>query len=146
MKNKRSFGLLNGTSLVLMFGIASLSTCVVNVWSPMMQSLSEKEITLFLMYLTDLVMCLVGTAALYHLMMNIRGGRFFVKPNYICFRILGTASLLPLVAHVAASFFCGETVLSDWIMALLPIGSFMFVMAEIFRSGYVLSEEQKLIV
>lgn len=143
---KRSFGLLNGTSMVIFCSVSSVFAGIEHLYAPMTESWAEQDMPLFVMYLADLVVFLVVGITLFYLMMNIRKGRFFTRQNYISFYVLGAAMLFPFFSHLMTSLLFGEIVLGDWGMVSMSISAFMFVMAEIFRHGYRLKEDHEMTI
>ncbi|MBO5252085.1 MAG: DUF2975 domain-containing protein [Bacteroidaceae bacterium] len=73
-------------------------------------------------------------------------GRFFSKRNFICFYVMGCAFYVPIIDYaIIGRFICQINIEIDYAL-YIAAGTFMFILAEIFRYGYRLKEEQDLTI
>ena len=91
-----------------------------------------------------LSLIVLGTCVI-KIVININKKSFFIKQNYTCFFIMGISLYLPVLAYAIIGFMGQECPEIDHALYLCG-GTFLFILAEIFRYGYHLKEEQELTI
>ena len=131
----KSLSLLTG----LFIGFLSLNA-VNHLWdayAPMKQNMLEGN------YFTAILLCvemlsflaiIVGISLVIH---NVNNSRFFAKQNYIGFYVAGCGVLISVNSYALI-----EELASIDHTLYLAIGTFLFILAEIFRYGYRMKQEQ----
>ena len=71
---------------------------------------------------------------------------FFAKRNFICFYIMGFASYLPIFSYAIIGRMIAQLDIQTDYALYLAAGTFMLLLAQIFRYGYRLKEEQDLTI
>ena len=144
MKQPKSLTVLTGLFVGFLIGLCNHH--IQHVYNPLKQSLSEGNLTFSILFGSQLLFIIIMAGGILKLVGNINKKRFFIKQNYICFYIIGVALQ---ILGIASSFI--NRILDQpegnisHIMCLI-IGIFMFILAEIFRYGYHLKEEQDLTI
>ena len=117
-----------------------------DIYVPLKQSIMEGNIAMAVMFGLELLTILTIATSIVLLIRNISKGRFFVKRNFICFYIMGCAFYLPVFDYaIIGRFICQIDIQIDFAL-YIAAGTFMFLLAEIFRYGYRLKEEQELTI
>ena len=99
-----------------------------------------------IMFGLELLAVLTIATSIILIVRNIIKGRFFTKRNFICFQIMGYAFYLPVIDYaIIGRFICQVDIQIDFAL-YIAAGTFMFLLAEIFRYGYRLKEEQDLTI
>jgi hypothetical protein len=98
------------------------------------------------MFGLELLSILTIATSIILIIKNICKGVFFTKRNFICFHIMGCAFYLPILSYaIIGRLLCQIDIELDYAL-YLAAGTFMFLLAEIFRYGYRLKEEQDLTI
>ena len=106
----------------------------------------EGNISMAVMFGLELLTVLTIITSIILVVNNIIKERFFTKRNFICFYIMGIAFYIPIFDYaIIGRMICGIDIQMDYAL-YLAAGSFMLLLAEIFRYGYRLKEEQELTI
>ena len=117
-----------------------------DIYTPLKQSIIDGNISMATMFGLELLAVLTIATSIILIVRNIIKGRFFTKRNFICFQIMGFAFYLPVIDYaIIGRFICQVDIPMDFAL-YLAAGSFMLLLAEIFRYGYRLKEEQDLTI
>ena len=117
-----------------------------DIYTPLKQSIIDGNISMATMFGLELLAVLTIATSIILIVRNIIKGRFFTKRNFICFQIMGCAFYLPVIDYaIIGRFICQADIQIDFAL-YIAAGTFMFLLAEIFRYGYRLKEEQDLTI
>lgn len=146
----RSKSLRTITGVFLLFLAVIAFNTIDSIYIPLKQSIVAENIPAITLYGTELVVFFTIGFSINRLTKNINKQKFFTKENHYLFFIMGIALFLPPFINVLYNLF-GQMHSSDptitvndpmWFASSL----FMFILAEIFRYGYKLKEEQELTI
>ena len=113
-----------------------------DIYTPLKQNIAEGNISMAIMFGLELLTVLTIATSIVLIVRNIIKGRFFTNRNFICFQIMGCAFYLPVIDYaIIGRFICQVDIQIDFAL-YIAAGTFMFLLAEIFRYGYRLKEEQ----
>lgn len=144
MKTIKSISTLTG------FFTAFLAISAINhvdsIYIPLKQNIAEGDYSSVIMLGIELLAFIATGCSVIRLIMNIEKKKFFDKQNYICFYIMGGALYLPVIAFAIICRILGQEGIEIDHALYLCGGTFMFLLAEIFRYGYHLKEEQDLTI
>ena len=144
MKSTKSISFLAGFFMYFLF--ISYYNHAEDIYTPLKQNIAEGNISMAVMFGLELLAILTIATSIILLIRNISKGRFFVKRNFICFYIMGCAFYLPVFDYtIIGRFICRIDIQIDFAL-YIAAGTFMFLLAEIFRYGYRLKEEQDLTI
>lgn len=144
MKKNKSIGFITG--FFVYFLAVSYYNHAGNIYTPLKESIADGNISMILMLGLDLLAILTIAISIVLVIRDILNERFFTKRNYICFNIMGIAFYLPIFDYaIIGRFICKMDIQIDFAI-YIAAGSFMFLLAEIFRYGYHLKEEQDLTI
>ena len=144
MKSTTSISFLAGFFMYFLF--VSYYNHSEDIYTPLKQNIAEGNISMAIMFGLELLAILTIAISIILVIKNISKGRFFVKRNFICFHIMGIAFYFPIIDYaIIGRFICNIDVQMDFAL-YLAAGSFMLLLAEIFRYGYRLKEEQELTI
>lgn len=143
MKKTKSLSVVTG----LFFGFLFSTVCnhYNEVYEPLTQHLAKGDNSLAIMFGTELLAYIIIGICICLFVWNILKKRFFVKQNYICFYVIGVALYSPVFVYAMERLLSKELVTIDH-ATYLAAGTFMLVLAEVFRYGYSLKEEQDLTI
>jgi surface polysaccharide O-acyltransferase-like enzyme len=144
MKSTTSISFTAGFFMYFLF--VSYYNHAEDIYTPLKQSIIEGNISMAAMFGLDLLAILTIAICIILVIKNISNRRFFTKRNFICFYIMGIAFYFPVFDYaIIGRFICQVDVNIDFAL-YLAAGSFMLLLAEIFRYGYRLKEEQDLTI
>ena len=144
MKSTTSISFTAGFFMYFLF--VSYYNHAEDIYTPLKQSIIEGNISMAAMFGSDLLAILTIAICIILVIKNISNRRFFTKRNFICFYIMGIAFYFPVFDYaIIGRFICQVDVNIDFAL-YLAAGSFMLLLAEIFRYGYRLKEEQELTI
>ena len=144
MKTPKSLNLLTGLFTGLLVGLGNHH--LKDLYIPWKQSIAEDNLPLSILLGLELFLLLAIAGGIIKLVMNINNKQFFAKLNHICLYIMGSSFLvLGLIGSILIQILIQEVNEINYIMCLI-IGVFLFIIAEIFRYGYHLKEEQELTI
>ena len=144
MKSTTSISFTAGFFMYFLF--VSYYNHAENIYTPLKQNIIEGNISMAAMFGLDLLAILTIAICIILVIKNISNRRFFTKRNFICFYIMGIAFYFPVFDYaIIGRFICQVDVNIDFAL-YLAAGSFMLLLAEIFRYGYRLKEEQELTI
>ena len=144
MKKNTSISFITG--FFLYFLCVSHYNHASDIYSPLKQSIMEGNISMAVMFGLELLTVLTIITSIILVVNNIINERFFTKRNFICFYIMGIAFYFPIFDYaIIGRFICDIDIQMDFAL-YLAAGSFMLLLAEIFRYGYRLKEEQELTI
>ena len=144
MKSTKSISFLAGFFMYFLF--ASYYNHAEDIYTPLKQNIAEGNISMAIMFGLELLAILTIATSIVLVIRNISKGRFFVKRNFVCFYIMGCAFYLPVIDYtIIGRFICQIDIPIDYAL-YIAAGTFMFLLAEIFRYGYRLKEEQDLTI
>ena len=99
-----------------------------------------------IMFGLELLSILTIATSIALIIKNICKGLFFTKRNFICFYTMGCAFYLPILSYaIIGRLLCQIDIELDYAL-YIAAGTFMFLLAEIFRYGYRLKEDQDLTI
>lgn len=137
------------TGIFLFFLVVIAFNTIDSIYIPLKQSIVAENIPAIALYGTELVVFFTIGFSIHRLTKNINKQKFFIKENHYLFFIMGIALFLPSFVHVLCNLF-DQAHTSDSITVNDPVwfasALFMFILAEIFRYGYKLKEEQDLTI
>ena len=117
-----------------------------DIYTPLKQSIIDGNIPMAIIFGLELLSILAIATSIVLIIKNICKGVFFTKRNFVCFHIMGCAFYLPVLGYaIIGRLLCQIDIELDYAL-YLAAGTFMFLLAEIFRYGYRLKEEQELTV
>ena len=144
MKSTTSISFTAGFFMYFLF--VSYYNHAEDIYTPLKQSIIEGNISMAAMFGLDLLAILTIAICIILVIKNISNRHFFTKRNFICFYIMGIAFYFPVFDYaIIGRFICQVDVNIDFAL-YLAAGSFMLLLAEIFRYGYRLKEEQDLTI
>ena len=117
-----------------------------DIYTPLKQSIIDGNIPMAIMFGSELLSILAIATSIVLIIKNICKGVFFTKCNFVCFYTMGCAFYLPILSYaIIGRLLCQIDIELDYAL-YLAAGTFMFLLAEIFRYGYRLKEEQDLTI
>ena len=144
MKSTTSISFTAGFFMYFLF--VSYYNHAEDIYTPLKQSIIEGNISMAAMFGLELLAILTIAISIILVIRNISKRRFFTKNNFTCFYIMGIAFYFPVFDYaIIGRFICQVDVNIDFAL-YLAAGSFMLLLAEIFRYGYRLKEEQELTI
>lgn len=144
MKKSKSISFTAG--FFFYFLIASYYNHAKDIYTPLVQSIKDGNVFMGVMFGLEMLSILTIATCIVLLIRNISKGVFFAKSNFIYFYTMGYAFMLPVLDYaVIGRFICKIDIQIDFAL-YIAAGTFMFLLAEIFRHGYRMKEEQDLIV
>ena len=144
MKSTTSISFITGFFMYFLF--VSYYNHAEDIYTPLKQSIIDGNISMATMFGLELLGVLTIATSIVLIVRNIIKGRFFTKRNFICFQIMGCAFYLPVIDYaIIGRFICQADIQIDFAL-YIAAGTFMFLLAEIFRYGYRLKEEQDLTI
>ena len=144
MKSTTSISFTAGFFMYFLF--VSYYNHAEDIYTPLKQSIIEGNISMAAMFGLELLAILTIAISIILVIRNISKRRFFTKGNFTCFYIMGIAFYFPVFDYaIIGRFICQVDVNIDFAL-YLAAGSFMLLLAEIFRYGYRLKEEQELTI
>ena len=144
MKSTTSISFTAGFFMYFLF--VSYYNHAEDIYTPLKQNIIEGNISMAAMFGLDLLAILTIAISSILVIRNISKRRLFTKSNFACFYIMGIAFYLPVFDYaIIGRFICNLDLQIDFAL-YLAAGSFMLLLAEIFRYGYRLKEEQELTI
>ncbi|MBQ8889681.1 MAG: DUF2975 domain-containing protein [Bacteroidaceae bacterium] len=144
MKSTTSISFITG--FFLYFLVISYYNHAEDIYTPLKQNIAEGNISMAVMFGLELLAILTIAISIVLVVRNIIYGRFFSKRNFICFYVMGCAFYVPIIDYaIIGRFICQINIEIDYAL-YIAAGTFMFILAEIFRYGYRLKEEQDLTI
>ena len=117
-----------------------------DIYTPLKQSIIDGNIPMVIMFGLELLSILTIATSIFLIIKNICKGLFFTKRNFTCFYTMGCAFYLPILSYaIIGRLLCQIDIELDYAL-YIAAGTFMFLLAEIFRYGYRLKEEQDLTI
>lgn len=144
MDSPKSLKVITGIFL-LFLGVLAFNT-IDSIYIPLKKYCRRTHIRHSLLWHRVLVFFTIGFS-INKLIKNINKQNFFIRQNYQLFSIMGIALFLPPLVYMLGNLFDqthNSITINDaaWFAGSL----FMFILAEIFRYGYKLKEEQDLTI
>ena len=144
MKSPKSISFTAGFFVYFLF--VSYYNHAEDIYTPLKQSIIDGNISMAIMFGLEVLSILTISTSIVLIIKNISEGLFFTKRNFICFHIMGIAFYFPVFDYaIIGRFICQVDVNIDFAL-YLTAGSLMLLLAEIFRYGYRLKEEQELTI
>ena len=144
MKSPKSISFTAGFFVYFLF--VSYYNHAEDIYTPLKQSIIDGNISMAIMFGLEVLSILTIATSIVLIIKNISEGLFFTKRNFICFHIMGCAFYLPILSYaIIGRLLCLADIQIDFAL-YIAAGSFMFLLAEIFRYGYRLKEEQELTI
>lgn len=145
MNSPKSLKIITG--IFLFFLVVIAFNTIDSIYIPLKKSIATENISAITFYGTELLVFFTIGFSINKLTKNINKQKFFIKQNHQLFSIMGIALFLPPLVHVLSGLFDqmqNSITVNDpvWFAGSL----FMFILAEIFRYGYKLKEEQDLTI
>lgn len=148
MNSSKSLRTITGVFLFFLAVIAF--NTIDSIYIPLKQSIVAENIPAITLYGTELVVFFTIGFSINRLTKNINKQKFFIKENHYLFFIMGIALFLPPFINVLYNLFSQMHSSDPTITVNDPMwfasSLFMFILAEIFRYGYKLKEEQDLTI
>ena len=144
MKSPKSISFTAGFFVYFLF--VSYYNHAEDIYTPLKQSIIDGNIPMAIMFGLEVLSILTIATSIVLIIKKISEGLFFTKRNFICFHIMGCAFYLPILSYaIIGRLLCRVDIQIDFAL-YIAAGSFMFLLAEIFRYGYRLKEEQELTI
>ena len=145
MDSPKSLKVITGIFL-LFLGVLAFNT-IDSIYIPLKKSIAAEHISAIVFYGTEFLGFFTIGFSINKLIKNINKQNFFIRQNYQLFSIMGIALFLPPLVYMLGNLFDqthNSITINDatWFAGSL----FMFILAEIFRYGYKLKEEQDLTI
>ena len=142
MDSPKSLKVITGIFL-LFLGVLAFNT-IDSIYIPLKKSIAAEHISAIVFYGTEFLVFFTIGFSINKLIKNINKQNFFIRQNYQLFSIMGIALFLPPLVYMLGNLFDqthNSITINDaaWFAGSL----FMFILAEIFRYGYKLKEEQR---
>lgn len=144
MKSTTSISFITG--FFLYFLVISYYNHAEDIYTPLKQNIAEGNISMAVMFGLELLAILTIAISIVLVVRNIIYGRFFSKRNFICFYVMGCAFYVPIIDYAIIGRFICQINIEIGYALYIAAGTFMFILAEIFRYGYRLKEEQDLTI
>ena len=144
MKSTTSLGFTAGFFVYFLF--VSYYNHAKDIYTPLKQSIIDGNIPMAIIFGLELLSILAIATSMVLIIKNICKGVFFTKRNFTCVYTMGCAFYLPILSYaIIGRLLCQIDIELDYAL-YLAAGTFMFLLAEIFRYGYRLKEEQDLTI
>ena len=146
---KKPTSLNHITEVFFFFLFVIVCSNIEDLYEPFLSFMREGNIPFTTMYGLELLAFIVMIAGIGRFVYNVRKLRFFTKENYLLFYSMGIALFAPGIVHFIGQILGEKEAWKAFQIALhywFAAGSFMFILAEIFRYGYRLKEEQDLTI
>lgn len=143
MKTTKSISFITG--FFTYFLLATAWNHIDSPYIPLKQNIADGNFSSAIMLGIELLSLIVLGICVIKIVININKKRFFIKQNHTCFFIMGISLYLPVLAYAIIGFMGQECPEIDHALYLCG-GTFLFILAEIFRYGYHLKEEQDLTI
>lgn len=144
MKTTKSISTLTG--LFTAFLAFSAINHIDSIYIPLKQNIAEGNYSSVIILGIELLAFIAIGCSVIKLIKNINKKKFFDKQNHICFYIMGGSLYLPVIAFAIICRILGKEGIEIDHGIYLCGGTFLFILAEIFRYGYHLKEEQELTI
>lgn len=147
MESKKS---LNIMIAVFMFFLGLSTIRIIElVYIPLKSSIAEQNIPAIWIYATEFVGIFIIGYAVTKITDNVKRQNFFIKQNHRLFHLMGITVFAPAFIHEIGSLVDSSNNWKAFEMNTplwFAAGIFLFIIAEIFRYGTKLKEEQDLTV
>jgi hypothetical protein len=144
MKSPKSISFTAGFFVYFLF--VSYYNHAEDIYTPLKQSIIDGNISMAIMFGLEVLSILTIATSIVLIIKNISEGLFFTKRNFICFHIMGCAFYLPVLSYAIIGRLLYQVDIQIDFALYIAAGSSMFLLAEIFRYGYRLKEEQELTI
>ena len=137
------------TEVFFFFLFVIVCANIEDLYEPFLSFSKEGNLPFATMYGLELLAFIIMVAGIGRFVYNARKRRFFTKENYLLFYGMGIALFAPGFVHFIGQILGDKEVWKAFQIALhywFGAGSFLFILAEIFRYGYRLKEEQELTI
>ena len=146
---KKLTSLNHMTEIFFFFLFVIVCANIEDLYEPFLNFSKEGNIPFATMYGLELLAFVGVVAGIGRFVYNARKQRFFTKENYLLFYVMGIALFAPGIVHFIGQILGEKEAWKAFQIALhywFGAGSFLFILAEIFRYGYRLKEEQDLVI
>ena len=146
---KRLTSLNHMTEVFFFFLFVIVCANIEDLYEPFLNFSKEGNIPFATMYGLELLAFVGVVVGIGRFVYNARKQRFFTKENYLLFYGMGIALFAPGIVHFIGQILGEKEAWKAFQIALhywFGAGSFLFILAEIFRYGYRLKEEQELTI
>ena len=137
------------TEVFFFFLFVIVCANIEDLYEPFLNFSKEGNIPFATMYGLELLAFVGVVVGIGRFVYNARKQRFFTKENYLLFYGMGIALFAPGIVHFIGQILGEKEAWKAFQIALhywFGAGSFLFILAEIFRYGYRLKEEQELTI
>lgn len=146
----KKFASLNHTTEVFFFFLFVI-VCgnIEEFYEPFLKAINERHLPFATMYGLELFAFIGIVISIGRFVYNVRKRCFFTKENYWLFYAMGIVLFIPGFVHFIGQIFGDKETWKAFHISLhywFGAGSFLLIMAEIFRYGYRLKEEQELTI
>jgi hypothetical protein len=146
---KKTSSLNHMTEVFFFFLFVIVCANIEDLYEPFLSFAKEGNTPFATMYGLELLAFVCGVAGIGRFVYNARKQRFFTKENYLLFYSMGIALFIPGFVHFIGQILGEKEVWKAFQIELhywFGAGAFLFILAEIFRYGYRLKEEQELTI
>ena len=146
---KKTSSLNHMTEVFFFFLFVIVCANIEDLYEPFLNFSKEGNIPFATMYGLELLAFVGVVVGIGRFVYNARKQRFFTKENYLLFYGMGIALFAPGIVHFIGQILGEKEAWKAFQIALhywFGAGSFIFILAEIFRYGYRLKEEQELTI
>jgi hypothetical protein len=146
---KKLTSLNHMTEVFFFFLFVIVCANIEDLYEPFLNFSKEGNIPFATMYGLELLAFVGVVVGIGRFVYNARKQRFFTKENYLLFYGMGIALFAPGIVHFIGQILGEKEAWKAFQIALhywFGAGSFLFILAEIFRYGYRLKEEQELTI
>ena len=146
---KKLTSLNHMTEVFFFFLFVIVCANIEDLYEPFLNFSKEGNIPFATMYGLELLAFVGVVVGIGRFVYNARKQRFFTKENYLLFYGMGIALFAPGIVHFIGQILGEKEAWKAFQIALhywFGAGSFLFILAEIFRYGYRLKVEQELTI
>lgn len=143
MKTTKSISFITG--FFTYFLLRTAMNHIDSLYIPLKQNIADGNFSSAIMLGIELLSLIAIGTCVINIVINIKNKCFFIKQNYISFYIMGISLYLPVLAYAIFGFMGQECQEIDHALYLCG-GTFLCILAETFRYGYQLKEEQELTI
>ena len=147
MKKRTSLNHMSEVFFFFLFVIVCAN--IEDLYEPFLSFSKEGNLPFATMYGLELLAFIIMVVGIGRFVYNARKRRFFTKENYLLLYGMGIALFAPGFVHFIGQILGDKEAWKAFQIALhywFGAGSFLFILAEIFRYGYRLKEEQELTI
>ena len=146
---KKLVSLNHMTEVFFFFLFVIVCANIENLYYPFLDYTKEGNIPFATMYGLELFAFIIMVIGIGRFVYNVRRQKFFIKENYLILYGIGAALFAPGFIHFIGQILDDKEAWEAFHIELhywFAAGAILFILAEIFRYGYRLKEEQELTI